>query len=70
MQFEEYALKSKHVLLRADQKLKQIHKDVSASSFTKTIFFGERTCTDIEPEDYSPIAYPSVKTTEYSSSSW
>ena len=29
-----------------------------ASSSTKTIPIGERTWTDIEPEDYSPIAYP------------
>ena len=44
-----------HVLLRADQRLKHNHKDVfSASSSTKTIPIGERTWTDVEPQDYSP----------------
>ena len=33
----------------------------SASSSTKTILIGERTWTDIEPEDYSSIAYPVSK---------
>ena len=31
---------------------------------------GDKRTTDVEAETYSPVAYPSVKTTEYSSSSW
>ena len=46
-----------YLRLRADQRLKQNHKDISASSSTKTILIGERTWTDIEPQDYSPIDY-------------
>ena len=45
------------VILRADRRLKQNHKDISANSTTKTIPIGERTWTDIEPQDYSPTNY-------------
>ena len=51
-----------YLLLRADQKLKQNHKDVFLpSSSTKTVPIGERTWTDIEPQDYSSIDYPMSK---------
>ena len=43
-----------HVLLRADQRLKQNHKDVLLPAHPpKTMPIGERTWTDIEPQDYS-----------------
>ena len=51
-----------HVLLQAGQMLKQNHKRrISASSFTKTFPIGERTWTDIEPQDYSPTDYSVLK---------
>ena len=51
-----------YLLLRADQRLKQNRKSrTPASSSTKTVPIGERKWTDIEPEDYSPIAYPLSK---------
>ena len=51
-----------YLLLQADQRLKQNHKDVfSANSSTKTVPIGERTWTDIEPQDYSSIDYPVSK---------
>ena len=62
MQFEDCALK-KHVLAfanRSKDKAKP-QRRISASSSTKTVPIGERTWTDIEPEDYSPVAYPVSK---------
>ena len=50
-----------HLLLRADQRLKQKHEDIVASSSTKILPFGERTWTDIEPQDYSSNDYPVSK---------
>ena len=51
-----------YLLLQADQRPKQNHKDVlSASSSTKTILIGERIWTDVEPEDYSPVDFPVSK---------
>ena len=51
-----------YLLLRADQRLKQNCKSRTlASSSTRTVPIGERKWTDIEPEDYSPIAYPVSK---------
>ena len=41
------------VILQADQRPKQKHKNDSAGSSTKTFPIGERTWTDIEPQDYS-----------------
>ena len=47
-----------HVLLQADQRLKQNHKDVLLPAHPqKTIPIGERTWTDIEPQDYSLADY-------------
>ena len=47
-----------YLLLRADQRLKQNHKDVFLPAHPKkTIPDGERTWTDFEPQDYSPTDY-------------
>ena len=46
-----------YLLLRTDQRLKQNHEDVP----TRTVPICERSWTDIEPEDYSSIAYPVSK---------
>ena len=51
-----------YLLLRADQRVKQNHKDVFLPAHPQKLYpFGERTWTDIEPEDYSPFAYPVSK---------
>ena len=51
-----------YLLLRADQKAKaKPQRRISASSSTKTVPIGERTWTDIEPQDYSSIDYPVSK---------
>ena len=51
-----------YLLLRADQRPKQNYKDVLlASSSTRTVPINERYWTDIEPENYSSIAYPVSK---------
>ena len=71
IQFEDFALKTNVFAFanRSKAKAKPRRRTLACSS-PRTVPIGERTWTDIEPEDYSPIAYPSVKTTEYSSSSW
>ena len=62
MQFEDYALKSnaRAFTSRSNAKTKP-QRCISASSSTKTIPIGERTWTDIVPQDYSPIDYPVSK---------
>ena len=50
MQFEDCALKTNVPQRR-----------ISASSSTKTVPIGERTWTDIEPQDYSSVDYPVSK---------
>ena len=58
MQFEDYALKSNARAFASQSKAKaKPQRRISASSSTKTIPIGERTWTDIEPEDYSPTDY-------------
>ena len=48
-----------YLVLRARSKAKaKPQRRDSASSSTKTLSIGERTWTDIEPQDYSPIHYP------------
>ena len=47
-----------YLLLRTEQRLKQNHKDVLLPAHLP---IGERKWTDIEPEDYSPIAHPVSK---------
>ena len=62
MQFEEYALKlnARAFAKRSKAKTKP-RRRTSASSSTKTIPIEERTWTNIEPQDYSPIGYPVSK---------
>ena len=62
MQFEEYAVKlnAGDFASRSKAKAKPQRRD-SASSSTRTIPLKERTWTDIEPQDYSNIAFPMSK---------
>ena len=54
MQFEDYALKSNARAFASRSKAKaKPQRRTSASSSTKNILVGERTWTDIEPQDYS-----------------
>ena len=59
MQFEDFALKT-NALAFASRSLAKAkpRRRTSACSSTRTTPIGERTWTDIEPQDYSPIAYP------------
>ena len=62
MQFEDYALKSNVLAFASRSKAKaKPQRHISASSSTNTFLIGERTWTDIEPQDYSPIGYPVSK---------
>ena len=62
MQFEDFALKTNVLAFASRSKAKaKPRRRISASSSTRTLPIGERTWTDIEPEDYSPIAYPVSK---------
>ena len=56
--FEEYALRlnASDFASRLKAKAKPQRRD-SASSSTRTILFGERTWTDVEPEEYSISDY-------------
>ena len=55
MQFEDYALKTNVLASASRSKAKaNPQRRISASSSTKTVPIGERTWTDIEPQDYSP----------------
>ena len=58
MQFEEYALKSNagNFASRSKAKAKPQRRD-SASPSTRTISFGERTWTDVQPGEYSISDY-------------
>ena len=62
MQFEDCALKS-NVLVFASRSMAEAkpQRRISASSSTRTVPIGERTWTDIEPQDYSSIDYPVSK---------
>ena len=58
MQFEDFALKSNARAFASRPKAKaKPQRRMSASSSTKTIPIGERTGSDIEPQDYSPTDY-------------
>ena len=71
MQFEDFALKTNVLAFASRSKAKaKPRRRTPACSSTRTVPISERSWTDIEPEDYSPIAYPVSKTLEYSSSSW
>ena len=62
MQFEDFALKTNVLAFASRPKAKaKPRRRTPASSSAKTIVVGERKWTDIEPEDYSPIAYPVSK---------
>ena len=51
-----------HLLLRADQRPEHNHKDVLLPAHQQKLYLlGERTWTDIEPQDYSSIDYPVSK---------
>ena len=62
MQFEDFALKSNVLAcaIRSKAKAKPQRRTLACSS-TRTVPICERSWTDIEPEDYSPIAYPVSK---------
>ena len=62
MKLEEYVLTmdAGDFASRSKAKAKPQRRD-SASSSTRTFPIGERTWTDIEPQDYSPIGYPVSK---------
>ena len=62
MQFEEFALKLNVLAFASRSKAKaKPPRRISASSSTKTVPIGERTWTDIEPQDYSTTDYPVSK---------
>ena len=58
MQFEDFALKTNVLAFASRSKAKaKPQRRTPASSSTRTVHIGERKWTDIESEDYSPIAY-------------
>ena len=62
IQFEDYALKSNARAFASRSKAEaKPQRRISASSSTRTIPIGERTWTDIEPQDYSPTDYSMSK---------
>ena len=62
MQFEDFALKTNVLAFASRSKAKAKPRRLTpACSSTRTVPIGERKWTDIEPEDYSPIAYPVSK---------
>ena len=62
MQFEDFSLKTNVLAFasRSKAKAKQRRRTFACTS-TRTVPISERTSTDIEQEDYSPIAYPVSK---------
>ena len=62
IQFEDFALKTNVLAVASRSKAKaKPRRRTSACSSTRTVLIGERSWTDIEPEDYSFIAYPVSK---------
>ena len=62
MQFEDFALKTNVLAFASRSKAKAKPRRRSpACSSTRTVPIGERIWTDIEPQDYSSIAYPVSK---------
>ena len=62
VQFEDCALKLNVLAFASRSKAKaKPQRRTPASSSTRTVPIGERTWTDIEPQDYSPIDYPVSK---------
>ena len=62
MQFEDYALRlnARAFASRSKAKAKPQRRTLASSS-TRIIPIRERKWTDVEPEDYSPVAYPVSK---------
>ena len=59
IQFEEFALKTNVLAFASRSKAKEKpRRRTPACSSTRTVPICEGTWTDIEPEDYSPVAYP------------
>ena len=62
MQFEDYALKSNVLAFASRSKAKaKPRRRTPACSSTRIVPINERSWTDIEPENYSSIAYPVSK---------
>ena len=62
MQFEDFALKTKVLAFASRSKAEaKPQRRTPASSSTRNVSIGERKWTDVELEDYSPIAYPVSK---------
>ena len=62
MQFEDDALKlNARAFARRSKAKANPQKRTPASSSTRTLPIVERRWTDVEPEDYSPVAYPVSK---------
>ena len=62
MQFEECALKSNVLAFASRLKAKaKPQRRIFTSSSTTTVPISERSWTDIEPENYSVVAYPVSK---------
>ena len=62
MQFEDFALKTNVLAFANRSKAKaKPRRRTPACSSTRIVPIGERTWTDIEPENYSSIAYPVSK---------
>ena len=62
MKSEELALKTKvHAFASRSKAKAKPQRRISASTSIKTVPIGERTWTDIEPQDYSSIDYPVSK---------
>ena len=62
MQFEEFPLKTNVLAFASRSKAKaKPRRRTSVCSSTRTIPFGVRSWTDVEPGTYSPVAYPVSK---------
>ena len=62
MQFEIFALKTNVLAFTSRSKAKaKPRRRTPACSSTRTVLISERSWTDIEPENYSSIAYPVSK---------
>ena len=60
--FEDFALKTNVLAFASRSKAKaKTRRRTPACSSTRNVPIGESTWTDIEPEDYSPIAHPVSK---------
>ena len=71
MQFEDFTLKTNVLAFASRSKAKaKPRRRTPACSSTRTVPISERSWTDIEPEILFVYRLPSVKTAEYSSSSW